>query len=68
MEQTIVESVLQLNVKDRMRLLNIIYHSLDRPDSVIDEKWYDEAEKRLAEYKAGKVKGIPSAHVLGKRE
>ncbi len=47
--------------------MNVIYGSLERPDTAIDEIWYDEAERRLAAYKAGDVEGVPAEQVLGKR-
>ena len=65
MDRTLVESVLQLTPAERMRLLDAIYVSLERPDTTIDEIWYDEAERRLAAFKAGKTKGIPADQVLG---
>ena len=67
MDKALVDSVLQLKPAERMRLLNVIYGSLERPDAAIDEIWYDEAERRLAAYKAGDVEGIPAEQVLGKR-
>jgi putative addiction module component (TIGR02574 family) len=67
MDETLIDSVLQLKPAERMRLLNVIYRSLEKPDTAIDEIWYDEAEKRLAAHKAGDVKGIPADQVLGKR-
>ena len=67
MDKALIDSVLQLKPADRMRLLNVIYGSLERPDSAIDEIWFDEAERRLAAYKAGNVKGIPAEQVLGER-
>ncbi len=67
MDKTLIESVLQLRPAERMRLLNVIYNSLERPDATIDEIWYDEAERRLAAYRAGKVQGIPVKDVLGDR-
>lgn len=67
MDKVLIESVLQLKPAERMRLLNLIYSSLERPDAAIDEIWYDEAERRLAAYKAGKVKGISADQVLGER-
>ena len=36
-------------------------------DAAIDERWYDEAARRLAAHKAGKVHGIPCDEVLGQR-
>lgn len=67
MDKALVDNVLQLKPTERMRLLNVIYGSLERPDATIDEIWYDEAERRLAAYKAGTVKGIPAESVLGDR-
>jgi len=67
MDKALIDSVLRLEPAERMRLLNVIYGSLERPDAAIDEIWYDEAERRLAAYKAGKVRGIPADQVLGER-
>ena len=67
MDKALIDSVLQLKPADRMRLLNVIYGSLERPDTAIDEIWYDEAERRLAAYTAGNVQGIPADQVLGER-
>ncbi len=67
MDKALIDSVLQLKTTDRLRLINLIYFSLDRPDTIIDEMWYDEAEKRLSAYKAGKIRGIPAEQVLGER-
>ncbi|HAK93729.1 MAG TPA: addiction module protein [Planctomycetes bacterium] len=67
MDKALLASVMQLRPAERMRLLNAIYGSLERPDSTIDGIWYDEAERRLAAYEAGKVQGVPAAQVLGKR-
>jgi len=67
MDKALIDSVLRLKPAERMRLLNVIYGSLERPDTAIDEIWYDEAERRLAACKAGNVKGIPADQVLGER-
>ncbi len=67
MDKALINSVMQLKPAERMRLLNLIYCSLERPDTAIDETWYDEAERRLEAYKAGKVQGNPADQVLGKR-
>lgn len=67
MDKLLIDSVLHLKPAERMRLLEIIYASLERPDTAIDEIWYDEAERRLAAYNAGRVQGIPADQVLGKR-
>ncbi len=67
MDRTLIDGVMQLKPAERMRLLDLIYSSLERPDAAVDEVWYDEAERRLAAAKAGKVQGIPADEVLGKR-
>ncbi len=67
MDKTLINNVLQLKPAERMRLLNVIYGSLERPDTTIDEIWYDEAERRLAAHKAGNIQGVPAEEVLGKR-
>ncbi len=67
MDRTLIESALQLKPADRLRLLEIIYSSLERPDAAMDNIWYDEAERRLTAFKAGKTQGIPADEVLGQR-
>ena len=67
MDRSLVDTVLRLKPADRLRLLNVIYNSLEQPNTAIDEIWYEEAEKRLAAYKAGRVQGIPADQVLGNR-
>ncbi len=65
MEKSLVEHILSLEPAERMRLLDIIHGSLEKPDAKIDELWFDEAEKRLQAFKAGKVEGVPAEKVLG---
>lgn len=36
-----------------------------RPDQEIDALWIEEAKRRLAAYRAGKVQGIPAEDVVG---
>ena len=67
MDKALIDRVLELDPSERMVLLEIIYGSLECPDTAIDEAWYNEAERRLAAYKAGKTRGIPAGQVLGKR-
>ncbi len=67
MDEALVDSVLHLKPAERLQLLEVIYSSLDRPDTEIDEVWYDEAKRRLAAFKAGKVRGIPARQVIGER-
>lgn len=65
MEKSLLEQVMQLGPVDRMRLLEALHRSLERPDASVDEIWYDEAERRLAAYRDGGQKALPIEQVLG---
>ena len=64
-KQEIVQLALQLDPAERFELVDQILHSLDRPDPKIDGIWLEEAERRLAAYRAGKVQGIPAEDIFG---
>ena len=65
-KQEIVTQALKLDPAERFDLVDQILHSLDKPDPEIDRIWLEEAERRLAAYRAGKVKGIPAEEIFGK--
>lgn len=67
MDRTLIDSVLQLKPAERMKLLNVIYRSLEHPDTAIDNIWYNQAEQRLDAYNKGSVQGIDAKQVIGKR-
>ena len=41
MEQSLVDQVLELSPSDKMKLLNIIYDSLEKLNETIDESWIE---------------------------
>ena len=61
----LLKKALELKPQDKIMLLEGILDSLDEPDKKIDKIWEKESEKRLAAYRAGKLKGIPSETVFG---
>lgn len=61
----IIESALKLAPTERFELVDALLHSLDRPDPELDRLWVEEAERRLAAYRAGGVVGIPAEDVIG---
>ncbi len=63
--KSLLESALQLPPAERFELVDELMHSLDRPDPEIDHVWIEEAERRLAAHRAGSVRGIPVADVIG---
>lgn len=65
-KQEIVAQALKLDPAERFDLVDQILYSLDKPDPEIDRVWLEEAEKRLAAYRAGKVKGVSAEEIFGK--
>lgn len=63
--RNVLEQVLNLDPAERYEVAEQILRSLDQPDPVIDAAWIDEAERRLAAYRAGTVRGIPAEDLLG---
>lgn len=63
--EEIIEQAIKLKPTERFDLVEQILHSLDHPNPEIDRIWQEEAEKRLAAYRAGKIKGIPAEDIFG---
>lgn len=61
----LIEQALKLDPSERLELIDRVLHSLDQPDPAIDRMWIEEAERRLTEYRAGKVRGIPAEDIVG---
>ena len=58
---------LKLPRRERARLAQRLITSLDSEvDGDVDKLWLQEAERRLAELKSGKVTGIPAEKVIRK--
>ena len=63
--EEIIAQAIKLKPTERFDLVEKILHSLDHPNPEIDRIWQEEAEKRLAAYRAGKIKGIPAEDIFG---
>ncbi len=63
--QELAAMALKLDPAERFDLVDRVLHSLDKPDQEIDRLWLNEAEHRLAAYRAGKAQGIPAEEILG---
>lgn len=62
----LLDEALALPVEQRALLADSILRSLNRPDVGMDHMWAQEAERRLADLRSGKVKPIPCEEVFGK--
>lgn len=50
---------LALGPNEKFLVVEGILRSLDEPDASLDAIWGEEAERRLAAYRKGNLKGIP---------
>ena len=63
--EEVMAETMQLNLEDRAQLAGKLLLSLDEPtESEIARLWLDEASRRLAEFRQGKVKGVPADEVF----
>ena len=51
---------------EKLRLVDAILTDLDKPDPEIDRIWADEARKRWAAYKAGRIPTVSYEDVMAK--
>ena len=65
----ILRTALSLDVRDRAKLAEKLLASLDTlSEEEADRLWADEAERRLKEYRAGRMKAIPADEVAQKAQ
>jgi putative addiction module component (TIGR02574 family) len=63
--QKIESEALNLDMHARASLVGKLLLSLDEPTvSEVEQLWLDEAERRLDDYRSGKVRGIPGNEVF----
>ena len=62
-KQLIDEAVL-LPVEERALVVDTLLRSLNPPESEVDKKWTQEAQRRLAELRSGRIKAIPGEDVF----
>lgn len=62
----LIEKVASLPVEERAMVADSILRSLNPPESDIDRKWAQVAQRRLAELRSGRVKPIPGEEVFAK--
>jgi putative addiction module component (TIGR02574 family) len=63
--EEVMAETMELNLEDRAQLVGKLILSLDEPtESEVERLWLDEASRRLAEFRQGKVKGLPADEVF----
>ena len=64
----VLEYALALGPNEKFLVVEGISRNLDEPDASLDAIWGDEAERRLAAYRKGNLKGIPMEEVFRERD
>ncbi len=63
--ESITQQALDLDLKERARLAARLLESLDGvSEEEIQELWLDEAERRIQEYRAGRMEAVVSDRVF----
>jgi putative addiction module component (TIGR02574 family) len=63
---SLAEQAEQLSAEDRIKLVEHLLASLDRPDPDIDRAWAEESERRLDAYLRGEEIAFDAKDVLAK--
>ena len=65
--EEIVNEAMELTIEERAQLAGTLLSSLDEPtESEVERLWLQEAERRLQDFRKGKVKGIPAEEVFNR--
>jgi putative addiction module component (TIGR02574 family) len=63
----VISAALRLSIEERAQLAGRLLLSLDEPsESETERLWLEEAERRLREFREGRVRGIPAEEVFRK--
>ena len=62
----LIAEAISLPVEERAILVDSILRSLNSPEEDIHSQWVVEAERRLEEVRAGRVKAIPGDDVFAR--
>lgn len=61
----VISAALQLSIEERAQLAGRLLLSLDEPsESEAEALWLEEAERRLREFREGRVRSIPAEEVF----
>jgi putative addiction module component (TIGR02574 family) len=60
----ILKEALNLSPAERLRLIEALSHSLNKPDQSIEKIWAEESEKRYKALEEGRIKVIAFKEVI----
>jgi putative addiction module component (TIGR02574 family) len=64
----ITEQALALPREEQEAIYRALAESLGKPDSAVDDAWYDEAEDRLAAYDRGETPSVTLDEMIAARK
>ena len=62
----LIDEAVSLPIEKRVLVFDSLLQSLNQPESEIDKKWNEVAQKRLMEMRSGKIEPIPGEQVFKK--
>ena len=62
----LIDEAVSLPIEKRVLVVDSLLQSLNQPESEIDKKWNEVAQKRLMEMRSGKIESIPGEQVFKK--
>ena len=62
----LIDEAVSLPIEKRVLVVDSLLQSLNQPESEIDKKWNEVAQKRLMEMRSGKIEPIPGEQVFKK--
>jgi len=62
----LIDEAVSLPVEKRVLIVDSLLQSLNQPNSKIDKKWNEVAQKRLMEMRSGKIEPIHGEQVFKK--
>lgn len=62
--EKVYNEILELPTNERVELANQLLTDLTPTSSSVDKAWLRESERRLKEYRDGKIKAIPGEEVF----
>ena len=60
----LIDEAVSLPIEKRILVVDSLLQSLNQPESEIDKKWNEVAQKRLMDMRSGKIKSISGEQVF----
>ena len=64
--QQLIEEAVSLPVDERAHMVDLLLRSLNPPESAWDQQWLDEAQRRLADLRSGRVTAVSGEDVFNR--